>query len=202
LVHAFGKSNPAFDLPDFYLSFIPASFKAGLIGKLDDYAGCTVGASPMRPESRGWVRIISNNPRDMPMVQPNYLAEESDRRIAIAAGRAVRAILEAPAMKPYVAEEILPGPNVQNDDEWLDFIRANGMSGYHFCGTCKMGPATDPQAVVDDRLRVHGTEALYVVDASIMPRTPSANTMAGTYMIAEKASDMLLGRPPLPAAIL
>ncbi|HEY9580053.1 MAG TPA: GMC oxidoreductase, partial [Rhizorhapis sp.] len=83
----------------------------------------------------------------------------------------------------------------QTDDEWLGFARQYGNSSYHLVGTCKMGPATDPLAVVDDRLRVHGLEGLRVVDASIMPIIPSANTYASTMMLAEKASDMILSDP-------
>ena len=98
------------------------------------------------------------------------------------------------------AGETLPGPEVQTDDELLDFARRNGTTTYHLIGTARMGPASDPMAVVDDRLRLHGMEGLRVVDASVMPRMPSANTYATTLMIAEKAADMIRGRPPLPAA--
>ncbi len=87
--------------------------------------------------------------------------------------------------------ETLPGPAVQSDDELLDFARANGTTTYHLIGTAKMGPASDPGAVVDDRLRVHGMEALRVVDASIMPSMPSANTYATTLMIAERGADWI-----------
>src|SRR3546814_12647045 len=89
----------------------------------------------------------------------------------------------------------IAGDNLQTDDEWLGFARQYGNSSYHLVGTCKMGPATDPLAVVDDRLRVHGLEGLRVVDASIMPIIPSANTYASTMMLAEKASDMILSDP-------
>jgi len=98
----------------------------------------------------------------------------------------------APAMKPYFSSELVPGFQVQSDAEWLEFVRNNGTSSFHLTGTCKMGPAEDAGAVVDSRLRVHGMEALYVVDASIMPRPTSSNTCAPTMMIAEKASDMIL----------
>jgi choline dehydrogenase len=200
LVSAFGKSDPQAAESDFYLSFLPSSFKAGFIGRLDSFEGMTVAASPMRPESRGWVRIRSSSAHAMPIVQPNYLSEEKDRRVAIAAARAAREILRAPPVSRYVATEIMPGPDVNTDAEWLTFIRANAMSGYHYCGTCRMGPSGDPGAVVDAGLKVHGVEHLYVVDASVMPRTPSANTMAAIYMVSEKASDLLRGLAPLPPA--
>jgi choline dehydrogenase len=100
-----------------------------------------------------------------------------------------------------VAEE-QPGEAVQSDDELLDFARQRGTTVFHLMGTCKMGPATDPRAVVDAELRVHGIESLRVVDASIMPTMPSANTNASTLMIAEKAADMIQGREPLdPIAV-
>jgi choline dehydrogenase len=92
---------------------------------------------------------------------------------------------------------MLPGPEVQTDDEWLGFARQYGSTAYHLIGTARMGPATDPTAVVDDQLRVHGMQGLRVADASIMPSMPSANTYATTMMIAEKASDMIRGREPL-----
>jgi hypothetical protein len=95
------------------------------------------------------------------------------------------------------SEETLPGPHLESDDELLDFARRNGSTTYHLIGTARMGPNTDPTAVVDDRLRVHGLEGLRVVDASVMPNMTSANTYATTMMIAEKASDFIRGRPPL-----
>jgi choline dehydrogenase len=87
---------------------------------------------------------------------------------------------------------------VRTDDEWLAYARQYGSTAYHLIGTCRMGPATDKTSVVDDQLRVHGLQGLRVVDASVMPSMPSANTYSSTMMIAEKASDMIRGRPPLP----
>ena len=102
----------------------------------------------------------------------------------------------------YLVREDKPGPQVQSDDELLDFARGIGTTAFHLMGTCRMGPSTDPQAVVDDQLKVHGLESLRVVDASIMPTMPSANTNASTLMIAEKAADMILGRAaPEPANV-
>jgi choline dehydrogenase len=106
-------------------------------------------------------------------------------------------LLHAPELKPFLSDETLPGPNVESDDELLDFARRNGSTTYHLIGTARMGPNTDPTAVVDDRLRVHGLEGLRVVDASVMPNMTSANTYATTMMIAERASDFIRGRPPL-----
>jgi choline dehydrogenase len=92
------------------------------------------------------------------------------------------------------------GPQVHTDDEWLDYARQYGSTAYHLIGTVRMGPATDRTTVVNDRLQVHGLQGLRVVDASIMPNMPSANTYASTMMIAEKASDMIRGRQPLAPA--
>ncbi len=201
LVNGFGKSHPDLDEPDFYFTLAPASFKAGFFGKLDDYPGVTCAASPMRPESRGYVRIQSTDIMQQPIIQPNYLSTENDRRLAVHAASQARKMLQTGAMAQYFDGDILPGPNVQTYDEMLDFVRSNAMSGYHYVGTCKMAPATDKMAVVDDRLRVHGLEGLHIVDASIIPRVTSANTCVPTIMVAEKASDMLLGKPPLSPLI-
>jgi len=114
----------------------------------------------------------------------------------------LRQLMHTPELERYVDFEALPGSKIQSDDELLDYARSYGSTGYHLMGTCRMGPATDPTAVVDDQLRVYGLEALRVVDASIMPNMPSANTYASTMMIAEKASDMIRNRPPLPAVDL
>ena len=108
--------------------------------------------------------------------------------------------MRASALAPYFDKETAPGDEVQSDDEFLDFARRQGTTVYHLIGTARMGPASDPGSVVDAELRVHGVQNLRVVDASIMPTMPSANTNASTLMIAEKASDMILGKAPLPAS--
>jgi choline dehydrogenase len=137
-----------------------------------------------------------------PVIQPNYLAHPTDRQTLIAGMRILRRLLHTPEVERYVEMETMPGAAVQTDDELLDYARRYGSTAYHLIGTCRMGPATDPGAVVDDELRVHGMQALRVADASIMPMMPSANTYASTMMIAEKASDMIRGRPPLPSVPL
>lgn len=199
LVHGFGKTDPSLPQTDFSLVYAPGSYKQGFVGRLDEFDGLTCGAWQMRPESRGSVRIMSSDPRALPAIMPNYLAEEIDRRILVAALKINRRVLASQSMKHYIEAESFPGPEVQTDDEWLDFARRNGNSSYHLAGTCKMGPASDSTAVVDHELRVHGIERLYVIDASIMPGVPSANTYASTLMIAEKGADLVLGRlPPAP----
>jgi choline dehydrogenase len=192
LVHVFGKTSPVLQDPNYSLVFTPGSYKQGFIGRLDDFPGMTCGAWQMRPESSGYVRIQSANPRDVPVLNANYLAAETDQKILVDALKAARAILGAPLLAPFVEAELFPGKQVRSDDEWLAFARQYGNSSYHLIGTCRMGPATDPSTVVDERLRVHGIGALRVVDASIMPAMPSANTYAATMMIAEKAADMII----------
>jgi choline dehydrogenase len=191
-VYAFWKSEPSMGAPDFAVSFTPGSYKEGVLGRLDDFPGMTCGVKQMRPESRGYVHIASADDRDDPILQPNFLDNEYDRRIVVRALKCARGLLNTRPMQDITDVEILPGPGVNSDDEWLDFAHRYGNSGYHLIGTAKMGPTTDTMAVVDPQLRVHGLEGLCVVDASVMPTMPSANTYAAVLMIAEKASDMLL----------
>lgn len=192
--HVFGRTDPALDVTDFALVFAPGSFRQGFIGRLDDFPGMTCGAWVMRPDSAGRVEITSSDPRDAPLIDPNYMSAETDRRKLVAALKIARSLLASPAMRAVVEAEIFPGPDVVTDDEWLAFARQYGNSAYHLVGTCRMGADSDPMAVVDDRLRVRGVRGLVVADASVMPTLPSANTAAPSMMIGEKASDLLLGR--------
>jgi len=169
--------------------FAPASYKPGLIRKLDDVPGITGGPWQMRPLSRGYVLARSPDPQDQPAINPRYLAEDTDRRAMIGGLRFLRRLFAAPALAKYVVAEKLPGPAVQSDDELLDYARANGSTVYHASCSCKMG--SDETAVVDDELRVHGIEALRVIDASVMPAVTSTNTNAPTIMIAEKGAAMI-----------
>src|SRR5438045_1230910 len=143
----------------------------------------------MRPLSRGYVEAKSNRPGDMPAINPRYLSEESDRRAIIGGLRFARRLFDAPALKRFVREESLPGLHIQADDELLDYARRNGGTCYHASCTCMMGQ--HPMAVVDDELRVHGLDALRVIDASVMPAVTSTNTNAPTIMIAEKGAAMI-----------
>ena len=156
----------------------------------------TAGAWPHRPESSGHVRARSTDVFDDPILQPNYLSNPMDRTVTLGGLRLIRRLLATPEMASFTDGETLPGPDVQSDDELLDFAYQNGATCYHLIGTARMGPPTDPTAVVDNELRVYGLDALRIADASIMPGMPSANTYATTLMIAEKASDLIRGRPP------
>ena len=198
LAHVFWKSSVDLNRPDLQFVFSPASFRAGVVGLLDKAPGMTCGVWQERPESVGYVNARSADPYDAPIIQPNYLVEEKDQQVLLAGMRLARDLMRTSALSSYFDKETAPGDDVESDDEFLDFARRQGTTVYHLIGTAKMGPASDPQAVVDDQLRVHGVESLRVVDASIMPTMPSANTNAAVLMIAEKASDMITGRPAPP----
>ena len=194
LVHVFWKSRPEYTRGDIQVLFTPASYKEGRNYVLDDFPGMSCGARQQRPESRGYVRIQSNNPEQHPAVQPNYLSASKDQEVIVAALKIARQLMRTPAMARYFDAETLPGSATSTDEEWLDYARQRGSTGYHLVGTCHMGPASDSTAVVDSELRVRGVDGLRVVDASVMPAVPSANTAAATMMIAEKAADMILNR--------
>jgi choline dehydrogenase len=172
--------------PDVQISFAPGSFKDGQIGELEENPGLTGGPWQMRPLSRGYVMAQSADPRQQPKINPRYLTEESDRRAIIGGLRFARELFNAPALKPYIGAERLPGAQTQTDDELLDYAKRNGNTVYHATCTCMMGQHA--MAVVDNELRVHGIEGLRVVDASVMPAVTSTNTNAPTIMIAEKAA--------------
>ncbi|WP_372620406.1 GMC family oxidoreductase [Falsiroseomonas sp.] len=193
-VHVFWKSFEGLDQPDLQCVFTPGSYAEGKVYILDDYPGVTAGAWQHRPESTGWVRARSANVFEDPEINPNYLSDPMDVRVHLGGMRLLRRMLGAPELAPFLEKETLPGPQAQTDDELLDFSKRNGSTTYHLIGTARMGPETDPTSVVSDRLLVHGMQALRVVDASIMPSMPSANTYATTLMIAEKAADFIRGR--------
>ena len=192
LAYVFAKSDALLDDSDLQFTFTPASYREGSVGVLDDFSGVTCGAWQQRPESRGHVRLRSPDPMQAPLVQPNYLQHEHDRRVLLAGIRLARSFLGTAPMARYVECEELPGPGAQGDDELLDFARQRGSTVFHFTGTCRMGPSNDPLAVVDPQLRLIGIDGLRVADASVMPNIPSANTNAATLMIAEKAAAMII----------
>jgi choline dehydrogenase len=199
MCYGFGRSDPALSDPDVAFSFAPASMKLGTIGLLDDFPGMTCAGWKHRPDSTGHVRIASGDARAAPLINPMYLADERDRRTAVAALKMVRRLFATDPIARYADAETFPGPQVQTDDEWLDFARQFGSGTYHLTGTCRMGQASDASTVVGPDLKVHGIAGLHVIDASVMPTEPSANTYAATMMIAEKGADMILGKAPLPA---
>ncbi len=202
LVYCFWRSHPDVANSDLQLTFTPASYREGVQGELEREPGMTVASWQQRPESKGYVRIRSADPFAKPIIQPNYLAEEGDRRVLLAGMKLARRLMHTKPLEPYFEREDFPGPGVQSDDELLGAAKERGTTTFHPGGSCRMGPRTDPTAVVDDQLRVHGLEGLRVVDASVMPTMISANLNASTMMIADKASDMILGRAALDAAVL
>jgi choline dehydrogenase len=152
----------------------------------------------MRSKSRGHVRLKSADARDAPRITFNYMSHPDDWTEMRAAVRLTREILAQPAFEPYRGREIQPGEDATADDAIDAFIRAKAESAYHPSGTCRMGRADDAMAVVDAETRVIGIGGLRVVDASIMPRVTNGNLNAPTIMLAEKAADMILGKPALP----
>jgi choline dehydrogenase len=167
---------------------------------LHKFPAFTASVCNVRPTSRGTVRLRSSDAADAPVIRPNYLATDEDRRIAASAIRLTRRIVAQPALAPFHPDEYLPGPNVGDDEASL--IKAAGDIGttiFHPVGTAKMGLPSDPMMVVDGRLRVAGIENLRVIDASVMPSITSGNTNAPTMMIAEKGAAMLLEDAKSPA---
>lgn len=153
---------------------------------------------PIRPESRGEIRLRSADPFEAPVMDPRYLTARRDMVLLREGLKIMRRVMAQPALAPYRGPELRPGAEVQSDDEWEAYIRENLLTVHHMAGTARMG--ADPMAVVSDELRVHGIEGLRIADASVMPTLTSGNTNAPTIMIAEKAADLILGREPLPAS--
>ncbi len=186
---AFFRSNPRLATPDIQIHFLP--FSTDKMGeRLHPFSGFTASVCQLRPESRGSLKIRSADPAAPPEIRINYLASEVDRATNVEGLKILRKILRAPALKPYVVEEVDPGDKVTSDEALLAYCRARGTTIYHPTSTCRMG--NDPLAVVDQRLRVRGVEGLRVIDASVMPDLVSGNTNAPVIMIAEKVSDMIL----------
>jgi len=202
LIYVFWKSDERVDNYDLQLTFTPASYKEGVQSTLDDFPGMTIASWQQRPDSIGYVRARSADPFEAPVIQPNYLAAESDRRVLLAGMKLARRLLGSPALSKYYDREEFPGVEKQSDDELLTAAKQRGTTTFHLMGSCRMAPDSDPTAVVDDQLRVRGLNGLRVVDASIMPTMPSANLNASVLMIAEKAADMIRGRPALEAVAL
>ena len=194
---AFIRSRAGVEHPDLQYHFLPIAMNYDGSNPAETH-GFQAHVGPMRPTSVGRIRLRSADPREPPSILFNYMATEGDRRDMRAAVRLTREIFAQRAFDPYLGPELAPGPGVETDAEIDAFVRAKAESAYHPCGTCKMGRAIDPSAVVDEACRVHGIESLRVVDASIMPSIVSGNTNAPTIMLAEKAADLIRGLKPLP----
>ncbi len=174
------------------IQFHVATLSADMAGgKLHPFSGFTMSVCQLRPESRGHIRIRSNDALQPPEMQPNYLSTDLDRRTNVAAIKAARLIAATPAMRDFVKCEVKPGADATDEAVLLEFCRNNGATIFHPSGTCKMGVGSDPLAVLDERLRVRGIDRLRVVDCSAMPTLVSGNTNAPVVMMAEKAADMI-----------
>jgi choline dehydrogenase len=189
IAFGFVKTRPELEEPDVQFHFAHASYGSAQKRDLETEPGMTLTVYQCRPESKGSIHAMSNDPLDNPSIRPNYLADPYDQRVLVDGMKIGRDIINNRVLDKYRAYEMNPGDKVQTDAEWLQFARENGQTTYHVIGTCKMGQ--DPMAVVDDTLRVRGIEGLRVIDASIMPTVPSGNTNAAVIMIAEKGADMV-----------
>ena len=187
----FCRTRPELTTPDIQFHFQPLSAdKPGL--KMHPFSGITLAVCQLRPESRGRVAIRSPDPAVHPSIQPNYLSTAVDRKTVIDGLRVTRRLVGTAALSKFIRREHLPGMEAQSDEELLRAARDISQTIYHPTSSCRMGK--DPLAVVDNEFRVHGVKGLRVVDASAMPTITSGNTNAPTIMMAEKASDLILGR--------
>jgi len=189
---AFTRSDPSRERANIQFHLQPLSLdKFG--EPLHTFPALTVSVCNVQPTSRGHVRLRSADPADAPKIKPNYLATDEDRTVAADSLRVARNVMTQPALAPYLPSEYLPGERISSDDP-ASLAKAAGEIGttiFHPVGTARMGLASDPLAVVDERLRVIGLEGLRVIDASVMPTITSGNTNSPTIMIAEKGAAML-----------
>ncbi len=187
---AFVRSRLDLPAPDLELLFAPVPFMGHGLVKPPGH-GITIGAVCLQPKSTGFIGLGSSDPLAAPEIEPRYLSDpgDEDLRVLVDGVKRARRIFRAPAFARYVADPIEPGPDVQIDRDIADFIRDRAETLYHPVGTCRMG--RDAAAVVDSELRVHGIEALRVVDASVMPAIIRGHTAAPTIMIAERAADLI-----------
>ncbi|MBY2967466.1 alanine-phosphoribitol ligase [Rhizobium leguminosarum] len=184
--------------PDIQFHFGQGSGIEKGISKLDN-PGVTLNSAFMRPRSRGTVRLANANLRAAPLIDPNYWSDPYDREMSLRGLEMAREIMKAPALKPFLLREALPGPSVTDDRGLFDFACRVAKTDHHPVGACKMG--NDAMAVVSPELKVHGIEGLRVCDSSVMPLINSSNTNAPSIMIGEKASDLVRGLASLPPAV-
>lgn len=194
---AFLRSAKGVEYPDIQYHFLPIAVRYDGQAAAEGH-GFQAHVGPMRSKSRGSVTLASSDPQAAPEILFNYMSHEDDWADFRNCIRLTREIFSQKAFEPYVKHEIQPGAAVQSDDELNGFIGEHVESAYHPCGTCKMGAADDPMAVVDPECRVIGVEGLRVADSSIFPRITNGNLNGPSIMVGEKASDLILGKRPLP----
>ncbi|AXQ29410.1 choline dehydrogenase [Solimonas sp. K1W22B-7] len=190
----FYRSSPREPIPDMQWHILPtmnAKHALDLTGPFK-YYGYSVMSYDLRPLSRGRVSLRSANPLAPPRIDPNFASQARDVDRLVAGVRETRRVLAQAAFDPHRDVEVSPGAHLQSDEELREFVRSTAEVAYHPVGTCKMGPASDPMAVVDSRLRVHGIAGLRVADCSIMPTVPGSNTNAPATMVGEKAAAMIV----------
>jgi choline dehydrogenase len=194
----FCRSNDEVDYPNLMFHFLPVAIRYDGSAPTEGH-GYQVHVGPMYADTRGHVRIRSTDPRQHPSILFNYLSTDNDRREWVEAIRVARDILNQPAFAAYNDGELSPGPSVETEDEILDWVRRDAETALHPSCTARMG--VDEHSVVDPAtMRVHGTEGLRVVDASVFPYVTNGNIYAPVMMVAEKAADLIAGHTPLPAA--
>ncbi|NYJ00291.1 choline dehydrogenase [Nocardioides thalensis] len=194
----FARSNDDVDYPNLMFHFLPIAIRYDGTSPVEGH-GYQVHIGPMYADTRGWVRIKSRDPRQHPSIRFNYLSTPTDRKEWVEAIRVARDILNQPAFAPYNDGEISPGPSVETDEEILEWVRKDAETALHPSCTAKMG--VDEMSVVDPAtMKVHGTEGLRVVDASVFPFVTNGNIYAPVMMVAEKAADLIAGNTPLPPA--
>ncbi|MFC3850609.1 choline dehydrogenase [Corynebacterium hansenii] len=193
----FARSNENEAYPNLMFHFLPLAMRYDGTKPEGDH-GFQFHVGPMYSDARGHVRITSSDPMKKPEILFNYLSTDQDRREWVEAIRTSRKLLDTPAMREYWDVETSPGADVETDEQILDWVRRDAETALHPSCTCVMGPESDEMAVVNpDTMGVHGTEGLYVVDASVLPGITNGNIYAPTMMIAEKAADLIAGKTPL-----
>ena len=195
-VGAFVRSKEELTHPDIQFHFFPILFGSNWMPD-PKKNGYRLGSGPIRPESRGTVRLASSSPADAPVIDSNYLATDNDWFVMREGLKLASDLLAQPAFSKFHQREDIPGKHIKTDANLNNFIREDASSAYHPCGTARMGTDGDERAVVDLNLNVCGIDNLRIVDASVIPAIPSANINACVFMIAEKAADIILGKAPL-----
>jgi choline dehydrogenase len=190
----FIKSNDEVTFPNLQFHFLPLAIRYDGTAPSEGH-GFQVHIGPVKSDARGHIRIKSSDPLEYPSILFNYLSTERDRKEWVEAIRLARKVIETEAMSEFKGKELSPGPEVQTDEEILEFVAKEGESAYHPSCTCKMG--YDSMSVTDSELKVHGVEGLRVVDASVFPYVTNGNIYQPVLMVAEKAADIILGNTPL-----